>query len=179
MKAVAMVAHPDDCVIFAYSFMYHYSTLDWTVCYLTYTEHDSRGQELKNFWNCRNINTEFLGFVDDWHDIENNTISFDTGQAEQDIIQMIGQYDLVLTHDRNGDYGHLHHKFVHDVCVRFHPNVVTFAGPRHGNACYTVPKHAYSVDELPQHGKIVQDFHPVVHVNEYTVSDYIKKLLEQ
>jgi hypothetical protein len=53
MKAMAMVAHPDDCVIFAYSFMHHHKHLDWTVCYLTYTEQDARGREFAEFWQRR------------------------------------------------------------------------------------------------------------------------------
>ena len=77
MKAMVMVAHPDDCVIFAYSFMHQYRQLDWTVCYLTYTESDARGHEFAEFWQRRGVATKFLGYVDDYRDIEANKISFD------------------------------------------------------------------------------------------------------
>ena len=89
MKAMAMVAHPDDCVIFAYSFMHHYKQLDWTVCYLTYTEQDARGREFANFWQQRGVSTKFLGYVDDYRDIEAKRISFDTAAAAKDIQQAI------------------------------------------------------------------------------------------
>ena len=80
MKAMAMVAHPDDCVIFAYSFIHHYPQFDWTVCYLTYTEHDARGCEFAKFWRARGVATNFLGYIDDYHDLETGVCSFDTAK---------------------------------------------------------------------------------------------------
>jgi LmbE family N-acetylglucosaminyl deacetylase len=37
MKALCLVAHPDDCVIFAYSYIYNHPEHNWTIGYLTYT----------------------------------------------------------------------------------------------------------------------------------------------
>ena len=85
MKALCLVAHPDDCVIFAYSFMHNHPELHWTICYLTYTEQDPRGAELAEFWSRRRIPTQFLGYVDDYRDIENCRLSFDAGEAHQAI----------------------------------------------------------------------------------------------
>ena len=115
MKSVAMVAHPDDCIIFAYSFMHHYPAFDWTVCYLTYTDQDARGQEFAEFWSRRNIKTKFLGFTDNWEFVKNGELGFELEPATNAIKEAVADKDLVLTHDRNGDYGHLHHKFVHNV----------------------------------------------------------------
>lgn len=178
MKAVALVAHPDDCVIFAYSFIHAHPQLDWTVCYLTYTEHDYRGSELAKFWRRRCIATRFLGYVDDWHDIENKAVSFDATAARQDIENLCGEYDVVLTHDAEGDYGHIHHRFVHDSVPKSHPHIVTFAPPNQGTDSYTIPAGVYSVDELPQHGEIVGSFHRQGHVNSYNVSSATKILLD-
>jgi hypothetical protein len=178
MKAIVMVAHPDDCVIFAYSFMYAHSDIDWTICYLTYEETDSRGRELKEFWDKRGIATKFLGYVDDWHDIENKQISFDEARAWIDIQEAVSGHDIVLTHDQNGDYGHIHHKFVHAAVADYHPNMVTFAGIGQGSDKYTVPHGVYSFDELPEHGNIIAGFHQSGHVNEYTIPDNIKVMLE-
>ena len=168
MKAVAMVAHPDDCVIFAYSFINHHSNYEWTICYLTYTEHDPRGREFAEFWNKRGITTKFLGYVDDWHDIENKKISFDTASATADIQKIIAEYDLVLTHNEEGDYGHLHHVFVNQATAN-HPNRVTFAGPGQGTVKYTIDLGAYSLDEFPLHSDVVASFHQHTHTNEYNI----------
>jgi hypothetical protein len=177
MKAVAMVAHPDDCVIFAYSFMHHYQHFDWTVCYLTYTEQDARGQEFANFWKRREVATKFLGYVDDYHDLETGVCSFDTQPDDNSIVETTEHYDLVLTHDHNGDYGHLHHKFICDVVANNHNYIITFAGINQGNVKYTIEPGVYSLDEFPLHKDIVSGFHQHAHVNEYTVSERVRKIL--
>lgn len=166
MKAICMVAHPDDCVIFAYSYIHNNPQYDWTICYLTYTAQDRRGQEFVEFWSKRNIKTKFLGYVDDWHDIENGTISFDEDLAWADIQDaMVGQ-DLVLTHNAQGDYGHIHHVFVNRATAT-HPNIVTFAGPGQGTVKYSIEPGIYSLSELPMHQDVISGFHSVAHTNEY------------
>jgi hypothetical protein len=165
MKALCLVAHPDDCVIFGYSYMHNHPEMTWTICYLTYSEWNPRGRELKEFWYKRGIACIFLGYTDDHRDIENKKISFNQEQARREIGNIIKPYDLVLTHDEHGDYGHIHHEFVHH-CARQHPNLVTFAPPGQGRE-YTLPPGTYSLEELPLHGNIVRDFHPTQHRNSY------------
>jgi LmbE family N-acetylglucosaminyl deacetylase len=168
MKALCLVAHPDDCVIFGYSYIYTHIEHDWTIGYLTYTAQDSRGAELAAFWRTRGIDCVFLGHNDDYHDLETKKISFDTAKAAAEIKHMIQQYDLVLTHDERGDYGHLHHVFVHD-CAQDHPGLVKFAGLSMGTVSHTVPAGTYNLSELPLHGEIVQKFFPDgQHRNNYT-----------
>jgi hypothetical protein len=168
MNAICLVAHPDDCLIFAYSYIHNRPEIDWTIGYLTYTSEDARGQELAKFWKRRQIPCVFLGYVDDYRDLETKKISFDTAAAAQDLQLLAEQYDLVLTHDQNGDYGHLHHVFVHD-CVQHHPQLVTFADLSSGTVTYSVPAGTYTWDELPQHQDIVRAFFPEGrHQNNYT-----------
>ena len=172
-----MVAHPDDCVIFAYSFIHHLRSLDWTVCYLTYTDQDPRYQELQTFWQARNISTRCLGYTDDWRDLDRGCCSFDTIQARIDIRELCGHHDLVLTHSAEGDYGHLHHRFVHDSVIRHHDCVITFAPPGKGTHHYELLHGTYSSDELPLHGYVVADFHQSRHANSYLVSPRAQTLL--
>lgn len=178
MRAIAVVAHPDDCVIFAYSFIHAHPDLDWTILYLTYTHWDSRGRELVDFWLRRDINCVFLGYRDDWRDIENKKVSFNGEQAQKEIQGIIQSFDLVLTHNQAGEYGHPHHQFVHQACKE-HAGLVTFADRDAGTHKYSIPPGVYSIDELPEHGSIVAGFHPHTHENSYTVSDTVKSLLAQ
>ena len=166
MKALCMVAHPDDCVIFALSYIHNHPEITWHICYLTYCEWEPRARELKEFWAKRNIPCIFLGYTDDYRDIENKKISFNEEQARREIGNIIQPYDMVLSHDQEGDYGHIHHEFVHD-CVQHHPRLVTFAKPGEGTVTLTVPPDTYSIDELPLHGEIVRGFHPITHQNDY------------
>jgi hypothetical protein len=177
MKAMAMVAHPDDCVIFAYSFIHHYPQFDWTVCYLTYTEHDARGCEFAKFWRARGVATNFLGYIDDYHDLETGVCSFDTAQATESIKQAIKDQALVLTHSHTGDYGHLHHKFICDVVANNHTYMVTFAGINQGNVKYTIEPGVYSLDEFLLHRDIISSFHQHAHANEYAVSERVQNIL--
>jgi hypothetical protein len=157
--------------------MHQYSELDWTVCYLTYTESDARGREFAEFWQRRGVATKFLGYVDDYRDIETNKISFDTEAAAESIKQAIQDQDVVLTHDCRGDYGHLHHVFVNQTVCWNHNQVVCFAGPGQGNVKYSVDPGVYSLDELPLHRDVISTFHMHTHTNEYTVNERTKKIL--
>lgn len=168
MKALCLVAHPDDCVIFGYSYIWHHSEHEWTVAYLTYTEHHARGAEFQQFWNRRNIATVFLGFEDHWHDNEQKQYTRWTEEsAQQACWRLAKDYDLVLTHDQRGDYGHIHHSLVYDA-VKWHPQLVVFAPPGQGQE-YHLPANAYSLDELPLHRDIIAGFHAQGHKNCYEV----------
>ena len=103
MKALCVVAHPEDCVIFAYCYIHNHPELDWTIGYLTYTAEDDRGAELAAFWQRRGIPCVFLGYVDDYRDIAAGQMSFDTVAARADLAALVEGYDLVLTHDELGD----------------------------------------------------------------------------
>ena len=167
MKALCLVAHPDDCVIFAYSYIYNHPEHDWTIGYLTYTAQDPRGAELSNFWQRRGIDTVFLGFEDHWHDNEQKQFTRWTEErAERACWALARDFDLVLTHDESGDYGHIHHVLVHRA-VQWHPHLVTFAPPGQGTVTHTVPLDAYKLDELPMHGDIIAGFHIIQHQNSY------------
>ena len=170
MKALCIVAHPDDCVIFAYSYIYNHLDLDWTVCYLTYTEDSPRGQEFFKFWSARNVATKFLGFIDDYEDQKTQQLNFWYGlDAEAECWNVAKDFDLVLTHDAEGDYGHIHHRVVHSG-VKQHPNLVTFAAPGQGNESFTVPLTAYNLAELPLHADIIKSFHQNTHANSYNTN---------
>jgi len=167
MKALCLVAHPDDCIIFAYSYIHHHPEYEWTIGYLTYTEKDPRGAEMAAFWQRRNIPTVFLGFEDHWEDNEKGYLTRWYGlDAQGELWRLASGYNLILTHDEHGDYGHIHHKLVHDA-VAHHHTVVTFARPSEGTVTYTIPPGTYSLDELPHHGSVIQGFHHTEHRNSY------------
>lgn len=178
MKALCLVAHPDDCVIFAYSFMHHWYNLNWTVAYLTYQAHDVRAQEFIKFWGSRNIPVRFIGFEDHWHDQEQQQFTrWDPLDAIAKCQTLAQNYDLILSHDAHGDYGHIHHQLVHRA-VKDHSGLVTFAPPGQGTDTYSIPQGVYSLDEFFMHKDIVASFHCVGHQNSYTVPRVIRQQLE-
>jgi hypothetical protein len=168
MKALCLVAHPDDCVIFAYSYIHNHPEHDWTIAYLTYTELDPRGAEMSMFWRHRGIDTIFLGFEDHWHDQEQQQFTRWNQQfAKVKCWELAKDYALILTHDQHGDYGHIHHQLVHD-SVQRHCNVVTFAPHGQGTTTLSVAPGTYSLSELPHHSDIIASFHMAEHKNSYT-----------
>lgn len=151
-----MVAHPDDCIILAGGFIQRHSKfIDFDICYLTYSDNDDRAIELKNFWQQRNIQTRFLGYIDDYRDMERG-ISFDQTQAETHIRQVTQGHGLVLTHAEDGDYGHVHHKFVHKVVAETDVPKVYFSNTEAYNN-KIVEKSWYTLKEIPLHSDVVKD----------------------
>lgn len=170
MKAVCMVAHPDDCVIFAYSLMRHFEHLSWHVVYLTYQITDDRAREFQQFWQRRGVETTFLGFTDDYRDIQSGCLSFDTNAARNAIHRLLRDADVVVTHDANGDYGHPHHAFVNRcVSLLCHDHVITFAPPSQGTHDFEVADKDYDESELPLHWNVIRGFHADAHRNSYTI----------
>jgi hypothetical protein len=174
-KAIAIVAHPDDCVIYSYPFIYNNPQLNWEVCYLTSTQDSTRGKEVENFWKKRNIPVSFLGFIDDPQDLIQGKLNFNLDLARKYIDQKISDASLVLTHNKNGEYGHPHHKFINECCQHF-PTLVTFAGE---SIEYTLPEDIYDLNvELPYHIKLFPDLRNTwIAPYKYDLSLAAKKLL--
>ena len=153
---LVVVAHPDDCIILAGGFIQrYYKTIDFEICYLTYTNLSDRGKEIAEFWRKRNIPTRFLGYVDDHRDMERG-ISFDRVQARGYIERAVIGYDFVLTHAEDGDYGHVHHKFVHNCVAQTDKAKVYFSNTEAYNN-KIVEKSWYTLDEIPLHSDVVKD----------------------
>jgi LmbE family N-acetylglucosaminyl deacetylase len=155
MKAQVLVAHPDDCVIFARPFVDAHPDYEWSIVYLTYDYDDIRSMEISGYWNSRNIPTKFLGFIDDYRDIENNELSFSAELAESAIKQVVDA-DLILTHFEDGDYGHIHHKFVNTVANKIDVPKVYFASTfNYTDEYVTTP---LDLDQFPLHRTVIEGF---------------------
>jgi LmbE family N-acetylglucosaminyl deacetylase len=155
MKAQVLVAHPDDCVIFARPFVDAHPDYEWSIVYLTYDYDDIRATEMSRYWNARNIPTKFLGFIDDYTDIENNELSFSAELAESAIKHAVDA-DLILTHFEDGDYGHIHHKFVNTVANKIDVPKVYFASTfNYTDEYVTTP---LDLDQFPLHRTVIEGF---------------------
>jgi LmbE family N-acetylglucosaminyl deacetylase len=155
MKAQVLVAHPDDCVIFARPFVDAHPDYEWSMVYLTYDYDDIRSMEISRYWNARNIPTKFLGFIDDYTDIARDEISFSTELAESAIKHAVDA-DMILTHFEDGDYGHIHHKFVNTVANKIDIPKVYFASTfNYTDEYVTTP---LDLDQFPLHRTVIEGF---------------------
>jgi len=176
MKAVCMVAHPDDCVIFAYQFIMEHSDWDWTICYLTYQRTDPRGAEISQFWERRNICTKFCGMTDNWESVEKGKTGFNNGDAEQWIRDVCDGADIILTHNEKGEYGHPHHMFIHKVTNFIATPKVYFGSyPDYYNHLIGTATPPFDPSELPLHEEVISGFD--LRMWKYFITSAAQKLL--
>lgn len=157
MRAVCLVAHPDDCAIFAWPFIEAHSDITWTIVYLTYTPWQPRAKEINAYWAKRNIPCIFLGFDDVWESVKNNELGFNEEQAARELTNIAADFDLILTHFEDGDYGHVHHKFVNSCANKTAVPKVYFASTFNYNTEYRV-KESVALEELPLHKEVILGF---------------------
>ena len=182
VKAMAIVAHPDDCVIFAWPFIEAHPEFEWQILYLTYTCQTPRGQEVRDYWNKRKVHTHFLGFEDDYQDQQTGTLTKWHGvHAALQISVVIADQspDLILTHNSDGDYGHIHHTLVSGVVTNFATDTakVYFASTFNYNTKYEV-KVPVCLDELPLHKSVIEGFQDR-NTGLYIVTEPAQQLLKQ
>lgn len=113
MRALMMVAHPDDCVIFGHHFLSKHVHLSWRICYLTYDREHPRSLPYQRYWHDRGVLTDWLGFPDEWDAVKAGELGFDRDGAMRSMRNQINGYDIVLTHNARGEYGHPHHLLIH------------------------------------------------------------------
>jgi hypothetical protein len=176
LKALCVVAHPDDCVIFAKPFIDTHRQFDWKILYLTYTIYEPRGREISEYWATQGVTTVHMGFTDDYRDMENDQLSFNHEQAAREIANICKPYDLILTHNPDGDYGHIHHKFVSQCVAATGLPIVHFANYEQANlTCIESSKVDLSL--LPLHREVITSFENI-EVGTYTLSESAKELID-
>lgn len=178
--AACVVAHPDDCVIFARPFIDTHPEFAWTIVYLTYSNADPRAREITAYWNARNIKTKFLGFQDDYADQLAGKLTRWYGlDAEAQLQLSVTEADLVLTHNADGEYGHIHHKVVHDAMSNLDIPKIYFAFSYESvyNAECTATSEL-DLTRLPLHREVIAGF-TNRDTGRYLVSESATELLKQ
>lgn len=162
IRALMVVAHPDDCVIFGWPFIKRYSNFDWKILYLTYNEKHPRGNEIKNFWSDEGVSVDFCGVHDDHIDLDEGTIvSFNKDTVAEYLLTKLEGYDIFLTHGRDGEYGHPHHVFLNSVLKEYTTPKVFFSNGYEANLIIKhkdYKKQTQNLDILPLHREIIEAF---------------------
>lgn len=180
MRAVALVAHPDDCVIFAWPFIEAHPEFAWTIVYMTYRFDEPRAQEMQTYWSRRGIPTVFMGYRDDYLDQQTGCFNFwDPGPVGEHVRVHVQahQPSLILTHNKDGDYGHIHHMFVHQIADSIDVPKVYFASTFNYNTQYTVTVPV-ATDQLPLHRAVIEGFQDR-NTGRYIVTPTAERLLNE
>ena len=176
-NALAVVAHPDDCVIFALPLIENLPQYCWHIVYLTYKATDPRALEVAAFWEQRNVTTEFLGFHDDYQDQLTQHLNYwHRIDAEMAIRPAVFKNNpvLIVTHNADGDYGHIHHRIVHDAVHAIDIPQIYFASTF--NATDTYYAQEYNLDKLPLHQEIIAGFQDRL-IGRYIVTESARGLM--
>lgn len=161
MKAIAAVAHPDDCVIFARPYIDAHPDYEWHIVYLTYNSTDPRACEVSAYWTARGVTTEFLGFRDDYEDQLTQQFNFwSCTDAMTSLVNACSTADLILTHYKDGDYGHIHHKLVHQAVCKLDIPQVYFASTFNYNTRY-IARDNLPLDQFLLHRDVIEQFSDV------------------
>lgn len=111
-SALVVVAHPDDETIWLSGLIMLNPKIDWTVLCLSRSDDQDRAPKFKRVAEYLN----FKYFHEDLDDLELLPFLKHVRLAKDLIKKNIGlaEYDFVVTHGANGEYGHRDHKSIHE-----------------------------------------------------------------
>ena len=153
MKALVLVAHPDDCVIFASGYMDAHPEYEWTIKYLTCWRFHKRGREMSKYWRKRGEKPRYLGFKDHGRDLGLNGLhTWSEAEALRVLRREAQGYELILTHNEEGEYGHPHHRVVHKA-VKDLPVAKVYFSMDHNDLAFPLN---IAIEELPRHAESIR-----------------------
>ena len=169
MKALCFVAHPDDCIIYAKPFIDATPYLEWSILYLTYSKTHPRGAEIAEYWK---YDTNFLEQPDYTLDLLTNKSSI----FEELILKLASPYfesaDILLTHGKDGEYGHIHHRIVHSACRSAKVAKIFFSN--HG---LMISNRQINTESLPLHRKDILKYYNYVRM--YDISNDARSIIAE
>ncbi len=110
-KALCLVAHPDDEVIWMGGTIMRNPKLDWTVFSLCRKSDSDREPKFRRVASELGVS----GIIEDFNDEDSMTLEESVPGIKNLIIKTIGEekFDYFFTHGKNGEYGHIRHIGTH------------------------------------------------------------------
>jgi LmbE family N-acetylglucosaminyl deacetylase len=157
-RALCLVAHPDDCVIFGYHYILSHREHQWSIAYLIPEDVSPRVEEMRGYWRRHLIDVRSLELPHDPppSDITNGRCTIPYDMARSAIVDLIGDHDVVLSHGEAGEYGHPHHRFLHQILKDLGIPFVSFDVGADAPERFGVPRD--DQESLPLHRRAIERF---------------------
>ena len=99
----------------------------------------------------------FLGFFDNIKDLETQEFNFwDKNLAIESLIAACTGAEQILTHNQDGEYGHIHHKLVHEAMQLIDVPKIYFGSQN--SDVELESKFALNLDDFPIHREVLEMF---------------------
>jgi len=167
IKAVCFVAHPDDCIIYAKPFLDATPYVEWSILYLTYSKDHPRSMEVSKYWKHRTYSLEQPDLALDYFTGTTSICELQTANLARPHFQ---DTRLILTHGSEGEYGHVHHKLVHNVCKTIPIPKVFFS-----NDGLILANKQIDASNLPIHKNAINKYYKPVRM--YDISDEARSII--
>ncbi len=157
-RALCMVAHPDDCLIFGYHYILGHCQCRWTIAYLILNNHSPRVEEMRGYWARHSIDVFSLDLPHDPPpaDVTSGRCSIPYHAAKDAIEATVRDYDLLLSHGDAGEYGHPHHLFLHRILKDLGRPFVAFDVEPNAPQRFDGPRDDH--ESLPLHRRAIRRF---------------------
>lgn len=109
LNALAIVAHPDDEIIWMGGTIIRNKDWDWTIVSLSRKNDNQRAPLFRKVCNSLKAKCK----ISDLEDEELKPLSLEI--IEDKILSLLDrkEYDYIFTHGENGEYGHIRHREIH------------------------------------------------------------------
>ena len=153
MKAICIIAHPDDCIIYARPLIEATPSINWTIMYVTNKRNSSRGKEISKYWKDKNL--IFLEHDDEFLDNIIGRTKIPATIVRDQIQELIHEYEMLLTHGPDGEYGHIHHKLISKITESFDIFRIEFSN----NPNFIIKDKPLDLDLLPLHKEAIEKYY--------------------
>lgn len=121
-----IVAHPDDETLWGFNKLEKKKFL--VVC-VTCGRNKIREKEIESAMKMTDDKLISLGYTDKFLSRRSKWMfSYNNIEKDLNTIIKLKKWNMVVTHNKDGEYGHMHHKMIHDMVERERPKHLSYFG---------------------------------------------------